>query len=209
MMRFKLDQALSDRVKRYMQRGGGTPLPDAEAIARSLMHALPHLSSGLPDVCKGSLSEWLSEIRSLLDYLVRNDSRAKDTGSLIREIQYQSEFWAGAPPEGFTFRDDGSGEVAVDPAQEAEWKKLQHEMEGWKPHVSEETFGQWERRIAQLGTSTMPGVLLQKYCKLVSEIEPFMGMVSRRCAAFDRYIDQLLDDERDTELRKRLEADLK
>ena len=63
----------------------------------------------------------------------------------------------------------------------------------WKPEISLTTLDRWKSRIATLTSESMPGVLLQKYCKLQSEIEPFEKMIKQRCAVFDHHVESLIE----------------
>lgn len=206
----KSDHMLSPRVRQHL--GDNIPLTIStengiQSLVDSLERSLPVAPQTLSEACRATLEGWLIEIRYCIDSLVQDDDSVSSAAALIRDVQYWSCFWSNAPDEGFTLLDDGTGGAIVDPDQETEWKKLQEDMQGWRPRVSERTLRRWDARIDGLREPSKPGVLLQKYCKLVSEIEPFMKMLSHRCAAFDHYIEELLDDERDAKLRKRLEAE--
>jgi len=207
-MRLKSNATLTERVKRHMPVPAVImPGPSCSCeIALSLLHILPQVECEIAVALRAALADWLAEIDEVIDYLVRNDDSAKEAEFLIQDTQYRNDLWAGAPPEGFMFCDDGSGDVAVDPSQKAAWEQMHENMKDWRPNVTAQTLERWKRRVDGLISGDPPGILLQKYCKLVAEIEPFKKMIERRCAAFDQYIEELIDDARDTELRGRLES---
>ena len=194
MMSFKLNGSLSRRVERHMGKEAKLPVPDPRGIAESLLLVLPQPRRDLASACRVSLTEWLSEIRSLIDYLMRNDPGAGDAESLILDTQFWDAFWGAAPPEGLTVRVNETGVAEVDPDQKDEWEEALRRMRAsWSPEVSLNTLGKWERRIAELPRETRPGGLLQKYCKLQSEMESFRTMLSERCGDLDRHVDELIE----------------
>lgn len=194
MMSFRLDGILSHRVRRHMNKETATPLPDAKAIAESLMRALPQLRSSLPGACRDSLAEWLSDIRSIIDYLVRNDPAVGDAKSLILDTQFWNAFWGAAPVEGLTVRVNDAGVAELDTDQKDEWEDALRQIHAtWSPRVSLNTLDRWERRITELDRESEAGTLLQKYCKLQSEMEPFRRMLSERCGRLDQHIDELIE----------------
>jgi len=193
-MRFRFDQALSNRVARHLAREAGTPMPDAEAIAASLMRVLPPLAAGLPGVCRESLADQLSDIRATIAYIIRNDSTVSGADSLILETQFWNAFWSAAPVEGLTVRVDDGGVAEVHPAQKAEWEEALSQMRAtWSPKVSLRTLGRWEQRIAALPQEKKQGILLQKYQHLKSDMQPLSQMLSERCGQLDQHIDELIE----------------
>lgn len=200
MISVKFGASFSPRVECHISREARLRLPTREGvdlIVSSLKHALPQPKRTLAEACRSSLAGRLDDVRSLIDHLVRNDTTAKSAEHLILDTQFWTDFWARAPEEGFTLRDTGFGGVVVDPSQKKQWEEVTtHMRTSWRPRVSVQTLERWDRRISGLTSESIPGKLLQKYCKLESEIEPFEQMISRRCAAYDQHIDELLEEER-------------
>lgn len=194
MMRFHFDQNLSHRVTRHLERRRTDPMPNADATAESLMRVLPQPLRKLPVACEASLHEKLADIRETIDYLVRNDRTSGDAEALIFSTQFWHEYWNRAPIEGLTVRVNDDGVAEVDPDQRDEWEAALRAMRAtWTPAVSASTLDKWEGRIAQLPQESKPGALLQKYCKLQDEMEPFRKMVSERCGRFDRHVDAQIE----------------
>jgi hypothetical protein len=204
MVSVKFDTSFSPRVQHHISREARLRLPAKEGvdlIVGSLKRIIPQPKHTLAEACGSSLVGRMDEVRSLIDYLVQNDPTAKSAEHLILNTQFWTDFWARAPEEGLTLCDTGSGRVKVDPRQKKQWKKATNHMRtSWRPKVSMETFGRWDRRISRLTSESMPGALLQKYRKLESDLEPFEKMISRRCAAYDQNIDELLEEERLSDL---------
>lgn len=194
MMRSRSSDAATPRVAAHIRSLSGPVMPGAgtaKEIVASLFNTLPDAGRTLAEALRQALESRLMGIEELVAYLVKNDPSVVDAESLIRDIQFWGEYWGAAPPEGFTFRDDGKGTIAVDPLQQEEYEKLQETMRGWCPKVSPATLKRWERRIGELTDVAKPGELLQKYWKLVlEEIEPFEKIVRERCAAFDHLVEE-------------------
>ena len=203
VMRFRMDDAVTPRVSTHVDALSATIMPGADtarAIAASLLEILPDTRRSLAEALRHALDKRLSKVKKLLECLVKNDPRSTDIESLVLDVQFWGEYWGSAPLEGFTFRDNGEGTIAVDPLQEVEFRKHQEAMKDWSPKVSLATLGRWHTRMRELTTETNPGALLQKYRKLDSEMEPFEKMVGERCGAFDRFVEEQMDIARDSRL---------
>lgn len=193
-IRFGLDQNLSPRVSRHLKMEPSAPMPNANATAQSLMRALPLPPSTLQEACRDSLSAQLADIRDIIDYLVRGDPAVADIEALVQDVQFQHAFWGAAPVEGLTVRVNDKGSAEVDPDQKDEWEAALRKMRStWSPSVSAKTLDRWETRIDQLTQESKPGILLQKYCKLQEEMEPFRKMILDRCSRFDQHVEEQIE----------------
>jgi len=184
MITARIGASYSQRVARHIRNDAQPFLPgreSAELVAGSLLHVLPEPNRSLSEAFQEALAAVLVEIRCCIDYLVRYEPNVNNAERLILDTQFWHAFWGAAPVEGLTVRVDEAGMAEVDPDQKDEWEEALRQMRAsWSPRVSLNTLDKWDRRITELTRESNPGTLLQKYCKLHAEMEPFRKMLLER-----------------------------
>lgn len=171
-----------------------------QRVADSLDQARPRADQSLGDALESTATKRVSHIKEGLEHILRNDPRARSQAELVRELQYWHDYYAMAPEGVFVFHEKPGGGVEIDPGQKTAWLEAREYMRfQWHPRVSLSTIARWERRASELALDSEPGRLLQKYRKLIDDLESFESMVENRCAGLDFAIEQAVEEARERE----------